>query len=85
MRARQRDCSPRGCTAPGVFSFMESRDEARSLAAELAAPTRGLVPPGSTSGPGVEIDGGAKAAQIDPNSCLMDKKNPGILFLVLNN
>lgn len=43
--------------------------------------------PGSTNGPGVEIDGGAKAQKINPNSCLMDKNFPAyrLVYLALNS
>lgn len=59
--------------------------EARSFPAVPPAPTHRQVP-GSTNGPGVEIDGGARAEQIDPNPCLMDKNFPAYhsVLLALN-
>lgn len=46
--------------------------EKRSFPAEPLAPTH-KQGPGSTNGAGVGINGGAKAEQIDPKPCLMEK------------
>lgn len=57
----------------------------RSFPAEPLAPTH-RQGPGSSNGPGVEMDDAAKAEQIDPNPCLMDKIFPAhhSVHLVLN-